>query len=228
MDNLNYQRVSPLPDLWVAAARRMYFAGQGGSGKTEWVVKATAGHRIVVLSPENDLAGSHQKTPQIGLEPWQAQTIHRYLCIDPTKWMEDWDPTALGHRLDNLAEAIVIDECCKVSTKTLKVIFDYLARRTCQVICCGESGQIPPWGNKEGPHQMLKEWARLDVEKGLLLEWRYAGWGTEHRVQGKIVRHPGRLYVVDHSLSGWVSNAVYTAIMSIRLMGQVCASPTSR
>ena len=145
------------PDLEAATARRMYLAGQGGSGKTEWAVKTFAGRRLVVLTPENDLAGSHRDNPRLGLAPHQAQTIHHYLCINPTKPIEEWDPSALGHRLDGLAEVIIFDECCKVPAKTLKAILDYLARRTCQVICCGDRGQIPPWGDKEGPHAMLEE-----------------------------------------------------------------------
>ncbi len=361
----------PLPsDFRAVTARRMYLAGQGGSGKTEWAVKTFAGRRLVVLTPENDLAGSHRDNPRLGLAPHQAQTIHHYLCISPTKPIEEWDPSALGHRLDGLAEVIVFDECCKVPAKTLKAILDYLARRTCQVICCGDRGQIPPWGDKEGPHAMLEEWAgpnvrqfntdyrslcevcgepwsvcadnqtcpegpmsalhtvkewmwcksdstqlrvfrdhipaepfeqaiqrttpedlwicstndlggqvqtslirhhkanhpklpakiRFDpdgsiahryrkqgqpvaipgsrkkvnaykgtivqvplriVEKGLPLEWKYAGWGTVHRVQGKTIQPPAKLFVVDHSLSGWVSNAVYTAVSRVRLMDQI-------
>ena len=30
-----------------------------------------------------------------------------------------------------------------------------------------------------------------------------------------------RLFIVDHSLSGWVSNAVYTAVSRVRLMDQI-------
>ena len=358
------------PDLEAAIARRMYLAGQGGSGKTEWAVKTFAGRRLVVLTPENDLAGSHRDNPRLGLAPHQAQTIHHYLCINPTKPIEEWDPSALGHRLDGLAEVIIFDECCKVPAKTLKAILDYLARRTCQVICCGDRGQIPPWGDKEGPHAMLEEWAgpnvrqfdtdyrclcevcgepwsvcldrkicvdgptsalhtvkawmwcksdstqlrvfrdhipvetfeqalqkatpedlwicstnalggqvqtsllrhhkanyprlpakiRFDpddsiahrykkqgqpvaipgsrekvdaykgtivqvplriVEKGLPLEWKYAGWGTVHRVQGKSLAPPSKLFIIDHSLSGWVSNAVYTAVSRVRLLDQI-------
>ena len=358
----------PLPaDISAATSRRMYLAGQGGSGKTEWAVKTFAGRRLVVLTPENDLADDHRKNSRLGLKPVQAQTIHHYLCIDCTKPIGDWDPTALGHRLDNLAEVIIIDECCKVPTKTLTTILDYLGRRSCQVICAGDRGQIPPWGDKEGPHAMLEEWAghnvrqfntdyrslcevcvkpwsccacrsgrptsalyevkkqmwcksdsnqlrvfrdhipaepfeqaiqrttpddiwicstndlggqvqtrllahhranhprlpawiRFDpdasiahryrkqgqpiavpgshktvpaykgvrvqvplelVEKGLPLEWKYAGWGTVHRVQGKTIQHPAKLFVVDHSLSGWISNAVYTAVSRVRLMDQI-------
>ena len=357
-------------DLEAATARRIYLAGQGGSGKTEWAVKTFAGRRLVVLTPENDLAGSHRDNPRLGLAPHQAQTIHHYLCINPTKPIEEWDPSALGHRLDGLAEVLVFDECCKVPAKILKVILDYLARRTCQVICCGDRGQIPPWGDKEGPHTMIEEWAgpkvrqfdtdyrslcevcgepwsvctdnhtcpegptsalhtvkewmwcksdstqlrvfrdhipgetfeqalqrttpedvwicsmnalggqvqtsllrhhkanyprlpakiRFDpddsiahryrkqgqpvaipgsrekvdaykgtivqvplriVGKGLPLEWKYAGWGTVHRVQGKTLVPPSKLFIVDHSLSGWVSNAVYTAVSRVRLLDQI-------
>ena len=78
--------------------------------------------------------------------------------INPTNPIE-LDPTTLFYRLDGLAEVIIIDECCKVPTKTLKAILNYLSRRTCQVICAGDRGQVPPWGNKEGPHAMLEEWA---------------------------------------------------------------------
>ena len=76
---------------------------------------------------------SHRDNPLLSLRPQQAQTIHHYLCISPTKPIEEWDPTALGYRLDDLAEVIIIDEFCKVPTKTLKTILDFLGRRTCQV-----------------------------------------------------------------------------------------------
>ena len=59
------------------------------------------------------------------------------------------------------------------------------------------------------------------VERGLPLEWRYAGWGTVHLVQGKTVGSPGRIYIVDHSLSSWVSNAIYTVILCVWLVEQV-------
>ena len=79
-------------------------------------MKTFAGRRLVVLTPDNDLAGSHRDNPRLGLEPHQAHTIHRYLCINPTKPIEECDPTALGHRLDGLVEVIIFDECCKVPT----------------------------------------------------------------------------------------------------------------
>ena len=365
---LSASNAPPLPsDFRAVTARRMYLTGQGGSGKTEWAVKTFAGRRLVVLTPENDLADDHRKNKRLGLKPVQAQTIHRYLCIDCTKPIEDWVPTTLGHRLDNLAEVIIIDECCKVPTNTLTTILDYLGCRSCQVICARDRGQIPSWGDKEGPHAMLEEWAgpnvrqfntdyrslcevcmepwsccacrsgrptsalyevkkqmwcksdsnqlqvfrdhipavsfdqaiqmttpgdrwicstndlggqvqtcllahhranhpqlpawiRFDpdasiphqcrkqgqsiavpgshetvlaykgvrvqvplglVEKGLPLEWKYAGWETVHRVQGKTIQHPAKLFVVDHSLSGWISNAVYTAVSRVRLMDQI-------
>ena len=59
------------------------------------------------------------------------------------------------------------------------------------------------------------------VEKGLPLEWKYVGWGTVHRVQGKTLAPPSKLFIVDHSLSGWVSNAVYSAVSRVRLLDQI-------
>ena len=54
-----------------------------------------------------------------------------------------------------------------------------------------------------------------EVLKGLPLEWKYAGWGTVHRVQGKTIQLPKRLFIVDHSLEGWITNAVYTGISRV-------------
>ena len=59
------------------------------------------------------------------------------------------------------------------------------------------------------------------VEKGLPLEWKYAGWGTVYHVQGKTIQPLSRLFVVDHSIGGWITNAVYTAISRVRLMNQI-------
>ena len=353
-------------DLEAATARRMYLAGQGGAAKTTWAVETFRGRRLMVLVPEHDVGEKHRKDERLALKPEQVQTIDHYLCIPFGKPIEDWDPASLGHRLDGLAEVIIIDECCKVPTKKLKAILDYLDRRSCQVICAGDRGQVPPWGDKEGPHSMLEAWAgsnvrlfetdyrclcevcgnpwsicscpdgptsalhtikgwmwcesdsvqlqffrdhipaepleqaierttpedmwicstnalgaqvqkrllahhkanyprlpakiRFDpddsiahryrkqgrpvpipgrrdtvkayrgatvqvplrvVEQGLPLEWKYAGWGTVHRVQGSTISPPSKLFIVDHSLSGWVSNAVYTAVSRVRLLDQI-------
>ena len=59
------------------------------------------------------------------------------------------------------------------------------------------------------------------VEGGLPLEWKYAGWETVHRVLGYTISPPARLFIVDHSLSGWLSNAVYTAVSRVRLLDQI-------
>ena len=42
-----------------------------------------------------------------------------------------------------------------------------------------------------------------------------------HRVQGKTIQAPGRLFVVAHCISGWVSNAVYTTVSRVRLLDQI-------
>ncbi|KAK3798489.1 hypothetical protein RRG08_051471 [Elysia crispata] len=65
-----------------------------GSGKTEWAVKTFAGRRLVrAHSRKTDLAGYAPRQPSSwpGL-PHQAQTIHHYLCIRPTRPIEEWDP----------------------------------------------------------------------------------------------------------------------------------------
>jgi hypothetical protein len=59
------------------------------------------------------------------------------------------------------------------------------------------------------------------VLQGLPLEWKYAGWGTVHRVQGKTIPVPSRIYIIDHSLEGWITNAVYTAVSRARLANQL-------
>lgn len=67
------------------------------------------------------------------------------------------------------------------------------------------------------------EWVPLDAVDvaGLPPEWQYAGWGTVHCVQGKTLSAPRRLYIVDHMLEGWVSNAVYTAVSRVRTYAQL-------
>lgn len=130
-------------DIEAATARQLYLVGSGGARKTEWAVKNFDGHRIVMLTPKNDLAGSHRDSPRLGLKHHQAQTIHHYLCINPTKLIDEWNPSTLGHRLDGLAEVIIIDEFCKVPARTLKGVLDYLGRQTCQVVCFGDRGHIP-------------------------------------------------------------------------------------
>ena len=67
------------------------------------------------------------------------------------------------------------------------------------------------------------EWVPLDAVAvtGLSPEWQYAGWGTIHCVQGKTLSAPRRLYIVDHMLEGWLSNAVYTAVSRVRTYAQL-------
>ena len=67
------------------------------------------------------------------------------------------------------------------------------------------------------------EWVPLDtvLVDGLGPDWVYAGWSTIHSVQGKTISAPRRLYIVDHKLSGWLSNAVYTAVSRVRTYAQL-------
>ena len=85
------RRSKPTSDLIAAASSRMYLAGQGGSGKTEWAVKMFQGRKLVVLTPENDLADDHRKNARLANGDVQvnAQTYHHYLCIPAEKPIEE-------------------------------------------------------------------------------------------------------------------------------------------
>ena len=59
------------------------------------------------------------------------------------------------------------------------------------------------------------------VLQGLPAEWKYAGWGTIHQIQGQTIETPQRCFIVDYSLEGWINNAVYTACSHVRYMNQL-------
>ena len=67
------------------------------------------------------------------------------------------------------------------------------------------------------------EWVSLNTVliDGLGADWVYSGWSTIHCVQGKTIAPPRKLYIIDHMLSGWLSNAVYTAISRVRTFAQL-------
>ena len=60
------------------------------------------------------------------------------------------------------------------------------------------------------------------VEKGLPLEWKYAGWSTVHAFLGRTVEKE-RLFILDAGLTGWdgISNGVYTAVSRVRTADQI-------
>ena len=80
-----------------------------------------------------------------------------------------------------------------------------------------------------GTHEQVRAvrgtiaWVPLDTVDvdGLPPEWQYAGWGTIHCIQGKTLSAPRRLFILDHMLDGWISNAVYTAVSRVRTYGQL-------
>jgi len=46
-----------------------------------------------------------------------------------------------------------------IPRKVLQRLLPYAESRGCQIIMCGDPGQLTPWGDKEGPHKFLTEWA---------------------------------------------------------------------
>ena len=120
-----------------ATVRLLHLAGLDGGGKTEWPVRMFHGRKMVLFTPENSLADSLCNNQRLGLESSQVQTIHHYHCTDCTKHIQDWDLTALGYRLDSLAEIILFEESCNILTKILKINLAYIANRTFQIKVLG-------------------------------------------------------------------------------------------
>ncbi|POG73384.1 hypothetical protein GLOIN_2v1477001 [Rhizophagus irregularis DAOM 181602=DAOM 197198] len=328
-------------DSKLITLQKVYLVGQGGSEKTTRAIRAFPGRKVVVLTPANLLAEYHRKQNP-GLT---AMTYHKYFHLGATP-IDEWDPACLGKKA--LAEILIFDEACMIPKKVLQRLLSYAESRGCQSIMCGDPGQLTPWGDKEGPHKFLTEWAdeviwcmddyraydpelkalklrmwmkddmtqlqefrealpttswknaltewtpediwicstndmgmrvesaliqahksrflnvpsiiRFDpdesikhmyriqgkpvqipgsneiieayvgtminvpleiVLRGLPAEWKYAGWGTIHRIQGQTVEPPKRCFIVDHSLEGWINNAVYTACSRVRYMNQM-------
>ncbi|CAG8608058.1 5380_t:CDS:2, partial [Diversispora eburnea] len=297
--------------------RKPYLVDQGGSGKTTRAIRAFSNRKIVVLTPANLLAEYHRKQNP-GLT---AMTYHKYFHLGATP-IDEWDPACLEKK--TLAEILIFDEACMIPRKVLQRLLSYAESRGCQIIMCGDPGQLTPWGDKEGPHKFLTEWAdkviwcmedyqfhkaipktswenalaqwtpndiwicstngmgmrvesallqahashffnkpsviRFDpddsikhkyriqgkpvqipgsieiieayvgtivnvpleiVLRGLPAEWKYAGWEMVHRIQGQTIEAPECCFIVDHSLRGWINNAVYTACSHVRYMNQL-------
>ncbi|CAG8661870.1 7435_t:CDS:2, partial [Diversispora eburnea] len=125
---------------------------QGGSGKTTRAICAFPNRKVVVLTPANLLAEYHRKQNP-GLT---AMTYHKYFHLGATA-IDEWDPACLGKK--TLAEILIFDEACMIPRKVLQRLLSYAESRGCQIIMCGDPGQLTSWGDKEGPHKFLTEWA---------------------------------------------------------------------
>ncbi|CAG8463930.1 2912_t:CDS:2 [Acaulospora morrowiae] len=126
--------------------------GQGGSGKTIRAIHVFSNRKIVVLTPANLLAEYHRKQNP-GLT---AMTYHKYFHLGATA-INEWDPVCLGKK--TLAEILIFDEACMIPKKVLQRLLSYAESQGCQIIMCGDPGQLTSWGDKEGPHKFLTEWA---------------------------------------------------------------------
>ena len=90
------------------------------------------------------------------------------LALPVTKPISEWDPAALGHKLDRLPRVILWDEAGMVPTEIFKVVDPYLKQRGIQVIKLLGEGQLNPWADKEGPADYLhNEWAQRVETCGL-------------------------------------------------------------
>ncbi|GES73989.1 AAA family ATPase [Rhizophagus clarus] len=139
-------------DSKLITLQKGYLVGQGGSGKTTQAICAFPGRKVVVLTPANLLAEYHRKQNP-GLT---AMTYHKYFHLGATP-IDEWDPACLGKKA--LAEILIVDEACMIPKKVLQRLLSYAESRGCQSIMCEDPGQLTPWGDKEGPHKFLTEWA---------------------------------------------------------------------
>ncbi|CAG8626567.1 6055_t:CDS:10, partial [Diversispora eburnea] len=204
-----------------------------------------------------------------------AMIYHKYFHLGATA-IDEWDPACLGKK--TLAEILIFDEVCMIPRKVLQRLLSYAESRGCQIIMCGDPGQLIPWGDKEEDYcaqddklktLKLRMWIKNDLAQ--LLEFhkaisktiwknalahallqahashfpnefsvirfdpddnikhkyciqgkpKYASWGTVHRIQGQTIEAPECYFIVDHSLRGWINNAVYTACNRVRYMNQL-------
>ncbi len=143
----------------LATTRRLLITGQGGCGKTYVLAKAMAGGDFAIVTPSNELAIDHSNNLKC-----RTSTYHKLLALPVAKPIADWDPSALGHKLDRLPRTIIWDEAGMVPTEIFRRVLPYLESRGIQVIALLGEGQLNPFADKEGPAAYLREWATREVE----------------------------------------------------------------
>ena len=104
----------------------------------------------MILTSANLLAEYHRKQNP-GLI---AMTYHKYFHLGATA-IDEWDSACL--RKKTLAKILIFDEACMIPRKVLQKLLSYAKSRGCQIIMCGDSGQLIPWGDKVGLHRFLTE-----------------------------------------------------------------------
>ncbi|CAG8546369.1 7872_t:CDS:2 [Ambispora gerdemannii] len=132
-----------------------YLNGGGGSGKTTRAIRIFKDINMVVFTHTNALAKDFQNDRKV-----KAQTWHSFF-----RWngVGEWTPERTGEK--KFPRVVIWDEVCTVPRHILEKFIDYLLEQKCQVICCGDDAQPPPFFG-----DWLKE--RVDYYEEVLTDYR--------------------------------------------------------
>ncbi|CAG8662353.1 8747_t:CDS:1, partial [Paraglomus occultum] len=139
--------------------RNSYLNGGGGSGKTTRGIRVYQSVSMIVFTHTNALAKDFRDKRGV-----RAQTWHSFF-----RWngVGEWTPERMGEK--KFPRVVIWDEVCTVPKHILEMFIDYLLEQKCQVICCGDDAQPPPFFG-EMPHNWLKEHA--DYYEEVLTDYR--------------------------------------------------------
>ena len=113
---------------------------------------------MVVFTHTNALAKDFQNDRKV-----KSQTWHSFF-----RWngVGEWTPEHMGEK--RFPRVVIWDEVCTVPRHILKMFINYLLEHKCQVICCGDDAQPPPFFG-EMPYNWLKE--RADYYEEVLSDY---------------------------------------------------------
>ncbi|CAG8705200.1 14248_t:CDS:2, partial [Racocetra fulgida] len=132
----------------ITRCRNSYLNGEGGSGKTTRAIRIFKNINMIVFTHTNALAKDFREKCNV-----KAQIWHSFF-----RWngVEEWTPEHMGEK--KFPRVVIWDKVCTVPKHILKMFINYLLEHKCQVICCGDDAQPPPFF-REMPHNWLREHA---------------------------------------------------------------------
>ncbi|RHZ44471.1 hypothetical protein Glove_724g33 [Diversispora epigaea] len=130
----------------ITRCQKFYLNGGGGSGKTTRAIRIFKNINMVVFTHTNALAKDFRENCDV-----KAQTWHSFF-----RWngVGNWTPERMREK--KFPRVIIWDEVCTVPKHILEIFINYLLEHKCQVICCGDDAQPPPFFG-EMPHNWLKK-----------------------------------------------------------------------
>ncbi|CAG8497112.1 15972_t:CDS:2 [Cetraspora pellucida] len=164
--NRHWESIKDIPDSIaltihdpITRCRNSYLNGGGGSSKTTRAIRIFKNISMIVFTHTNALAKDFREKRNV-----KAQTWHSFF-----RWngVGEWTPERMGKK--KFLRVVIWDEVCMVPKHILEMFINYLLEHKCQVICCGDDAQPPPFFG-EMPHNWLKEHA--DYYEEVLTDYR--------------------------------------------------------